>query len=89
MPWYKFYADHGPGHQSHSEDYRYHAEPLRKADRADEWEEWIYGFRHIQSHAIGDIKLVRKLPEKIRKAKLEAAKSNLKHWQKMVMVLEG
>ena len=89
MPWYKFYADHGGGHQSHTEEYRYFPSRIRRQDKEDLWRDWADGKRFGGDSAIGDIKMVRKLPENVLKAKLESARANVVHWQAMVKILEG
>lgn len=89
MPWYKFHANHGGGHQSHTEEYFFFETPLRKADRKAEWENWIYDRRFGGDSSIGDVKLVRKLPEKVREAKLQTAVFKLASAQKMIKQLGG
>lgn len=77
MPWYKFTAMHGPGHQSGNrkgekpepEDFFFYTVMLGKADRRDTWES-ICHQRHLQN-PIGDLRLVERLPEEIRVFKIK------------------
>ena len=41
MPWYKFHAVHGPGHQSTTDEHRFFNEPI-ESDGAlgDAWHDW-------------------------------------------------
>lgn len=55
MPWYKFHADHGPGHQSHTEFYRFYIEPLDNESRKYVWDE-LFGDR---DWPIGGTRLVK------------------------------
>ena len=87
MPWYKFSADHGPGHQSRSESYQFFVEPIEtKADKEYHWEDWVQ--RNFWDDAVGDVRLVRKLPETVRLEKLASAKTKVKYYQTLVKMLE-
>lgn len=59
MPWYKFYANHGPGHQGHSEEYKYFTEPIRGDERKERWLEWCRDW----DDSIGGVKPVHRVPE--------------------------
>jgi hypothetical protein len=87
MPWYKFTARHGPGHQSHDESYQFFVEPIKtKADREYHWEDWVQ--RNYWDDSVGGIRLVRKLPEAVRLVKLAFAKRNVEYNQMLVKMLE-
>lgn len=77
MPWYKFTAMHGPGHQSGNrkgqkpdpEDFYFYTVTLGYDDRRDMWEN-ICNLRMLQN-PVGDLRLVRRLPESVRKFKVK------------------
>lgn len=81
--WYKFYANHGPGHQGYTEDYFYISGILSDDDRRAYWDNWVYRF----DYPIGDIEPVDKLPEKIRLEKIEYYQSNIKSCKFMLKQL--
>ena len=60
--------------------------PKNKADREYHWEDWVQ--RNYWDDAVGDVRLVRKLPEEVRKRKLESAKTNVEYYQNLVKMLE-
>lgn len=76
MPWYQFTAMHGPGHQSGNrkgekpepDDFFFYTITLSKADRREMWE-GICDRRFLQN-PVGDLRMVRRLPEHVRKFKL-------------------
>lgn len=84
MPWYRVYADHGPGHQSHTESYIYRNKPLTKEERESEWEQLVYD-RHLND-AIGKVDLVKRVPEHILAEKIESARSLAKYYKWMLKV---
>lgn len=58
MPWYKFTARHGPGHQSKHVSYRYFEKPLTRKERKEEWEDAVGGL----NWPIGGVRRVKWLP---------------------------
>lgn len=65
--WYKFWAHHGPGHQSSTEWYEWHSRKLHKSDI-----EYIFEQRFAHSsQCTGWHKIVRRLPAKVRMEKIE------------------
>jgi hypothetical protein len=87
MPWYKVFADHGPGHQSHTEFYTFERETLKEDSREALWQDHFDTGRY--EWPIGGVKLVKKLPEQIRVSKLASYESKLKHDRFMLQVLGG
>jgi hypothetical protein len=69
MPWYKITANTGPGHQSKRLEYVYRSEKLDKAGKDDLFEEFCR-YKWFTDNAMGDVRLVTKLPEEVRLAKL-------------------
>jgi len=84
--WYKLYADYGPGHQSHSEEYISSYKILKGVAAGEIWSEWAEdkGF----DDAVGNIKLVRKLPEKVRLRKIEEYKDEYCNARDMLNALK-
>jgi len=87
MPWYKFYAMHGPGHQGTTEAYRFYEKPLSRGDREEVWENWVY--REGFENAVGrpGVRLIRRLPEKVRQEKIEGFRNEIKHATSMLRSL--
>lgn len=86
MPWYKFYADHGPGHQSHSEFYQWRDQPFEDAQHRHEvWED---AFRE-KDYPIGKVVLVKKLPEAILLSKRAEFLSKLQRARYLLKVTGG
>lgn len=57
MPWYKFTAHSGAGHQSPHQKYEFFDEELSKEDKQFWWEDWMSG-----RDAIGEVVKVKKIP---------------------------
>jgi hypothetical protein len=83
MPWYKFHADHGPGHQSHSIYYRFYIEPLNREEKSYEWDE----FFKDRDWPIGGVKLIRKVPDIILQKKIQSLKREIKDARAMLKAL--
>lgn len=83
MPWYKFYASHGPGHQSETIFYRWYDEVLNK-DLRDEF--WQDAFRENE-WPIGGVRLCAKLPEKVHREEIDRHNRRIKSAQYMLKVL--
>lgn len=84
MPWYRIFANHGPGHQSSSEFYSFFEEPLTtKESRESAWQDAFDRY----DDAIGDVELVDKLPHHIREQKIEHCRAIIDHTRKMLSVL--
>lgn len=65
MPWYKFSADHGPGHQSHNEEIIWFSNPLKKSEKEEQWELWCDPL--WRGHVIGDVTCARLTKAQARK----------------------
>jgi hypothetical protein len=86
MPWYRIFANHGPGHQSSTEFYRWYEEALAtKQQREDAWEEAFGDGRY--DWPIGDVELCDRLPHHIREQKIEGCRNTIEHARKMLNVL--
>ena len=86
MPWYRIFANHGPGHQSSSEHYRFFAEPLRtKEQKKEAWEEIFASYDY--DWPIGDVELVEKLPQHIHDQQVESFKRAVEHGHRMLDIL--
>jgi len=84
MPWYRIFANHGPGHQSSTEFYCWYEKALdTKESRKDAWEESFERY----DDAIGDVELVDRLPHHIREQKIEHCRAIIDHTRKMLSVL--
>ena len=81
--WYKIYADHGPGHQSHTTYYKWFDEPLTKDDRQFEFDDHFK-----ETHwPIGYVKKIKRLPSNIRESKIEDWTEKLQKAEKMLKIL--
>jgi hypothetical protein len=86
MPWYRIFADHGPGHQSSTEFYRFYSAPLdTKQKRRDVWEEVFDDGRY--DYPIGDVELCEKLPQHIYDEKVSGFHSSIEYATKMLDVM--
>jgi len=83
--WFKVYANHGGGHQGYTEEFVWRDERPSKDEREYMWNEMIEGNR--MNNAIGSVKLVRVLPEKVRLEKIERCKGQIVHAQAMLKIL--
>lgn len=83
MGWYRFYATHGPGHQSRSERYLYFEEPLSDEEQEERWDAL---FRH-KDWPIGDTEKVDALPEKERERQIRDYRGRLEYVTEMLRVL--
>jgi hypothetical protein len=84
VPWYKFHADHGPGHQSHTTHYRWYDEKLSEGGEEDEW----HSLFDDLSWPIGKSTIVKKIPEDVRKRKIENCKLAIKAAKNMLKILK-
>ena len=86
MPWYKFEAQHGPGHQSNTINYEWYDddEQLTKEEQREEWE---CKFRDCD-YPIGKVTKLRKLPEHIIKSKIKMYKDDIEHAKEMLKILK-
>ena len=72
MPWYKFSAKHGPGHQSYSEDYAFYPDEVDAEDEGDDWteDEWTaWAISLDLSNATGNVERVDRVSEDVVQAK--------------------
>jgi hypothetical protein len=72
--WYKFYANHGPGHQSHLEFYEWIPNGWSEEELQ---ENWNFLFRDTD-YPIGKAEKVEELPEKVRLEKIKHYESAAK-----------
>lgn len=86
MPWYKFYAHHGPGHQSYDENYEWYDEKLERAMKEQEWDYWVT--HELWDSPIGDVLYVRRLPEEIRQGKIKYCEAEIEAAQAMLVRLK-
>jgi len=87
MPWYRFSANHGPGHQSRSEEYRYFDKRIDKEEKEFQWNYIFDTFEY--DWPIGNVTCVRKVPEAVRTNMIEDYKDKKAHAVKMLKVLQG
>lgn len=85
MAWYKLHASHGPGHQSSDEEYRWYDGKMDEALKREIWEDWCADLR--LDWPIGDMKLVRKLPQEVRERKIEQYRWTMENAKEMLSVL--
>lgn len=86
MPWYRIYANHGPGHQSSTEFYRWFEKPLAtKESRKDAWEGIFDDGRY--DWPIGDVERVDRLPQHIYDEKVSGYWNSINHAKRMLTVL--
>lgn len=84
MPWYLIYANHGPGHQSRSESYRYFEKPLKTRDeKRAVWEDEM----GTLYNPIGKVLLVDGLPAHVLDSKMIGAQQSIEYYKKMLTVL--
>ena len=83
MPWYKFSANHGPGHQSHTDHYSYSHRKLTKSEKRDYWESYFEG----KEWPIGGVEIVKVLPAKVHQDLVESCRSSIKHNTGLLEVL--
>lgn len=86
MPWYKFTCDHGPGHQSHGKKYEWYDEAPSKEDEDEYWRHWVV---LEQWHdCIGDVELVKHLPDDVRARKIAQYNRQISNAKKMLERLD-
>ncbi len=89
MAWYRFWADHGPGHQSHSERYvwltaKEQFQPITKKLLEGLWEDEFQN----RDFAVGDVEKVKAPPEKVRSFMLATERNKLERCRRMIVLLE-
>ena len=87
MPWYRFYADHGPGHQGQTEKFAYYDESWDEEDLQSEWDDWCQ--QNWLEDAIGDVELVKELPEEKRQEQIRKYRSRVQNAIKMLTILKA
>ena len=88
MPWYRIFANHGPGHQSSTEVYHFFEKPLNTKERRDDaWEE-VFGYGEYDDPS-GGVELCDKLPQHIHDSKIKSLQSEIEHAHKMLDVLKS
>jgi hypothetical protein len=91
MPWYKFYADYGPGHQSHSAEYRWYDKPQSPREKKEEF----YRIFGDKEWPVGKCILLKGLPTDIAPQKIQNAQDMIeegyllsKKGEKLLSILE-
>lgn len=84
MPWYRFNADHGPGHQSHAIKYEYYREPLSKSERREEWDRLF----DDKDWPVGRVRIIKAIPEYNKRSRISDCYYELKHAKFMLKVLK-
>lgn len=83
MPWYRIWADCGPGHQSHAHYYHYSTKALDKDSKRALFEHYLGD----HDDAIGDVDEVELIPELEKESQLLRARASIKHGREMLSVL--
>lgn len=86
--WYKFTFRYGGGHQGYSEEYECYCDKLSKSDKESQWEIKAIAGRYI-GHVVGECRLVKKLPAKIREEKVQGYRNDIEHAKEMLKLLKG
>lgn len=84
MPWYRFYADYGPGHQSHSAVYRWFDSPLNREEKQENFEDI---FRDREWPA-GSVLRLRGLPADIKSQKIKEIAVASKEGKRLLAILK-
>lgn len=87
MPWYKFTARHGPGHQSDSRVVKWFDEPLTDETKEEVWDSWVT--REFFHNAIGEVELIEELPPDEIASKILDYQAKIAASQEMIEILEG
>jgi len=87
MPWYKFDAIHGPGHQSSSVKYEWYDEEPDENSLKYEWDSWVRDWEW----PIGKpgVTKVDELPDEVRHRKIERYKFVIEDAQEMLRIIGG
>lgn len=85
MPWYLFYASHGPGHQFRTEEYEYVDHQLRGTERKERWQDWA----REMDWPVGGVRRVHRLPEQEVVRMRSVYKSRISHARLMLEVLDA
>jgi len=88
MAWYRFIASHGPGHQSHSEEYQWLdnealGEEINDKLLKELWDDWTEGYEW----PIGKVELVDKLPEKAKQGLISKYKYEIEDAKEMLKII--
>lgn len=86
--WIKLWADHGGGHQSHSEKYLWFDEEPSREMLRDMWEDWT-DTEYMSGDIIGDGEIVEKPPVKEIEYLLSEYRAQEEYAHKMIRILEG
>lgn len=85
MPWYKFYAKHGPGHAGYSEGFSFSERPLSRDQRQERWDKLFGNYEY----PIGGVKLVRELPRQVLDEKIRGYRASIEFSLKMLHLLKA
>ena len=66
MPWYHYTANHGGGHQSHTDEYIFHDDEISPEAQEDYWQDWAHA-KHID-YGRGSVTRVEGLPPKVQQS---------------------
>lgn len=84
MPWYRFYAMHGPGHQSDTERYEFYEKPLTDEQRESYWHDFFNDFNNPK----GGVEKVETIPARVHSDKVDECKRSIRYAEKLLKVLE-
>lgn len=85
--WYKFEAIHGPGHQSHTEEYKWLEPELTGELMGEVWSDWVNG--EDMDWPKGSLTAIEKLPEKERLAQIRKYQDRIEDAEYMLKILLG
>ena len=86
MPWYHEYANHGPGHQSRSDNYFHTEEPLSDEAKHNHWDDWAE--RKSIDNAKGYLVEVTALPQSEIQHMKRSYQSQLAEARRMLDILD-
>jgi len=88
MPWYKFDAIHGPGHQGSSVKYEWYDEELNENSLKYEWDDWVRGNDWEWPIGHPGATKVDELPDEIRQKKIKYYNHLIENAQYMLRIIE-
>jgi hypothetical protein len=85
MAWYKFEAQHGPGHQGYLVAYYWIEGSPDKDDLKERWED----FTCVMEDPVGHATKVKALPEDVRQQKINHYRFSMERAMKMLKILKA
>lgn len=86
MPWYKFSAHHGGGHQSKSEEYVWFDTIPDNEQLEIDWDDWVINEQF--ENPVGDAVLIAELPENVKLRKISEYERCIERAKRMLQILE-